>query len=624
VLASIVIPCYNYGRFLMDAIGSARAQTVAAREIIVVDDGSTDAATLALLDRLQTEPDLRVIRQANAGLPAARNAGIAAATGEFVCCLDADDMLDPTYLECAVARLLTDRAAGFAYPFVRFFGDVEEVWETREFDMEEALVANFTAVSAVFRRDDWQVAGGYSPVMRGGFEDWEFWIRLASLGRRGRVLRHPLLLHRRHGRTMTHEAKDQAEELRARIRALNPGAFGDAALRRRLRRLVPARHDPATALAPLTGAIGPDPRPGLLVVIAWARRGGAEVLLLSLLRALAPRWRILLVTTEADPHAMAEEFRAVTPEIFHLEGTLDPEDRPGFLEHLCQSRGVTHGLSSGSAWLLRVLPGLRRAVPGVAWAHITHNEVADGVFRAALAAGDAVERHVAVSRRVRQGLLQAGVAPSRVVHIENGIDPAPFAAALAAREETRGGLGVAPGERLLLWVGRFAPEKRPGLFVSALRDLGDTSIRGAMVGEGPLEGEVDAAIAAAGLGPRMQRLGHRGREEVARLLGAADLLVLTSAVEGLPLIVLEAQAAGCPVVATDVGDIRSVVRPGATGALVDPGRSQELAPAIRSALETLGTEAARRRIREDFAATPHTLGAMSGTYAALLEGMRAP
>ena len=620
VLATVVIPCYNYGRYLMDAIGSARAQTVAAREIIVVDDGSTDPTTIALLDSLQDVPDLRIIRQANAGLPAARNAGIAVATGEFVCCLDADDMLDPTYLECAIALLLADRSVGFAYPFVRFFGDVEEVWETHEFDIDEALVANFTAVSAVFRRDDWTEAGGYSPVMRGGFEDWEFWIRLACLGRRGRVLRHPLFLHRRHGRTMTHEAKEQSEELRGRIRGLNPSAFTDAALRRRLQRLVPAAGDSRTALARLSGTIGRDSRPGLLVVVAWARWGGAEVLLLSLLRELAPRWRIVLVTTEEDEQAMSDEFRTVTPELFHLEGTVDPEDRLTFLEHLCRSRGVTHGLSSGSAWLLGVLPALRRLLPGLCWAHITHNEVADGVFRAALAAEEAVDRHVAVSRRVRDGLIGAGVAPPRVAHIENGIDTAPFAAAAGTRAEMRASLGVGPEEHLLLWAGRFAPEKRPVLFVEALRDLGGLPVRGVMVGAGPLDAEVDAAIAAVP-GLRVTRLGQRGREEVARLLGAADLLVLTSAFEGLPLIVLEALAAGCPVVATDVGDIATVVRPGRSGALVDPGRPSDLAPAIRETLRTLNTAEARMRIRADFAATPHTLAAMAGAYASLLDGM---
>ncbi len=399
ILVSVVISCYNYGRYLPDAIASARAQTVTSREIIIVDDGSTDPETIELIGELHGASDLRILCQENGGLPSARNAGIAVANGEFICCLDADDMLDATYLETAIAKLLTDRAAGFVYPYVRYFGDVDDIWgDVHEFAIDEALIANFTAVTAVFRRDDWAEAGGYAPEMRGGFEDWEFWIRLACLGRRGRVLRQPLFLHRRHGRTMTSEAKERSDELRGIIRARNPAAFANRTLRRRLKLLVPPGRG---ALARLSAAFSQGPLPGLLVVVAWARRGGAEVLLLSILRALSSRWRIVFVTTETDPHAMTDEFRSVTREVFHLSGTVDPADRMEFLSHLCRTRGVTHGLSSASTWLLTALPELTASFP-LRWVHITHADVPDTVFRAAVAAGAAVDKHVAVSSLVAQ------------------------------------------------------------------------------------------------------------------------------------------------------------------------------------------------------------------------------
>jgi glycosyltransferase involved in cell wall biosynthesis len=172
---------------------------------------------------------------------------------------------------------------------------------------------------------------------------------------------------------------------------------------------------------------------------------------------------------------------------------------------------------------------------------------------------------------------------------------------------------------VLVWIGRFAPEKRPGLFVEALSALGDLSIRGLMVGEGPLEAAVDAAIHASPLGSRIQRLGHQTREQVAKLLGAADLLVVTSSHEGLPLVVLEALATGCPVVSIDVGDIKQVVRPGENGVLVDPTRPERLEPAIREALHQLRGEEVRARIRASFAEGHHTVEMMSQNYAAVLE-----
>src|SRR6266542_3718389 len=89
-LVSVIIPCYNYGEYLHDAIASVLAQELHDTEIIVVDDGSTDSNTRAVISALGT-PRTRVIVQANAGLSRARNAGIKAARGKYICCLDADD-----------------------------------------------------------------------------------------------------------------------------------------------------------------------------------------------------------------------------------------------------------------------------------------------------------------------------------------------------------------------------------------------------------------------------------------------------------------------------------------------------------------------------------------------------
>lgn len=622
-LASVVIPCFNYGLYLEEAIASVRAQTIGSCEIIIVDDGSTDPATRAVLDRLQDDPTLRVIRQTNQGLPSARNNGIAIARGEYVCCLDADDLIEPIYLECAIAVLSSDRAAGFAYSHVRMFGDVSETWETRDFDIQQALVANHISVSAVFRRDDWHEAGGYSADMRGGFEDWEFWIRLSTLGRRGRVIAHPLFLHRRHGRTMTHDAKDRQEELHARIRSLNSDVFEDAAFRRRIGRIAPPVRDDVDDFAKLSNAVRRNDKPGLLVVVPWLRRGGAEVLMVSILRGCLADWNIVVVTTEADPQQMTENFKAVTDEIFHLHGTIDAEHRIAFMRHLVLSRAVTHVLSSGSGWFLSILPDLKSGRSAdMRVANILHNEMPDSVFRAALAAGSALDRHVAVSHRVAEALRAGGLSDSQISEIANGVDPGPLGDAAAARTAVRRSYGLAPSGKVFVWIGRFAPEKRPESFVEIVSALsGMDNHRAFMVGEGPLEARTDAAIAARGLDKRITRLGHRDHEDVARLLAAADLLILTSTVEGMPLIVLEALATGCPVAATDVGDISRVVQHGWNGILVDPGTPVALADAIPEFLAAFGGDAQREALRERFSEGPYTLAAMQAAYVGMLKSL---
>jgi len=106
---SVVIPCYNDGKYLPETLQSLADQTRPADEILVVNDGSTDPATLALLDQLPKH--IRVHHQHNQGLGFARNNGIRETTGDLILALDSDDLIDPTTLEKMEAALDAMREA---------------------------------------------------------------------------------------------------------------------------------------------------------------------------------------------------------------------------------------------------------------------------------------------------------------------------------------------------------------------------------------------------------------------------------------------------------------------------------------------------------------------------------
>ncbi|MCL6636251.1 MAG: glycosyltransferase family 2 protein, partial [Peptococcaceae bacterium] len=217
-LAAVVIPCYNYGEFLPDAVGSALDQTLGNIEVIVVDDGSDDPHTLRVLAEIEAGGRARVIRQPNKGLPAARNTGIRATAARYIVCLDADDLIEPTYLEKAVMVLERRPDYGLAYPLVRLFGDVEGIWPAEPLDPPRLLMYNHIPVAAAFRREAWEKAGGYDEGMRLGYEDWDFWLKLAGAGYGGYLIREPLFKHRRHGKTMTHRALEKHGQLRGELR----------------------------------------------------------------------------------------------------------------------------------------------------------------------------------------------------------------------------------------------------------------------------------------------------------------------------------------------------------------------------------------------------------------------
>lgn len=179
---SVVIPCYNQGKYLDEAVGSILAQSYDDYEIIVVDDGSTEQATQDLL-RGYERPKTRVFRIKNQGVSAARNFGIEQAHGACVLCLDADDMIGPTYFEQAVPVLDAQPRVGIVYCEARYFGAFEGRVPLPPFETVEMLSHNIIFNAAMFRKEDWTACGGYNMNMVYGWEDWDLWLSILEFGR---------------------------------------------------------------------------------------------------------------------------------------------------------------------------------------------------------------------------------------------------------------------------------------------------------------------------------------------------------------------------------------------------------------------------------------------------------
>lgn len=181
-LVSVVIPCFNGGRYLEDAVQSALAQTWDDIEIVIVDDGSTDAATLRLLATARW-PRTRVFRQPNGGPAVARNTAIREARGRYILPLDADDTIEPTYVEKALNVLSTRHDVGCVYCKAMKFGAESGPWELPPYRAEELAVDNVIFVTAMFRKEDWLRIGGFDEGLRHGVEDYDFWVKMVASGR---------------------------------------------------------------------------------------------------------------------------------------------------------------------------------------------------------------------------------------------------------------------------------------------------------------------------------------------------------------------------------------------------------------------------------------------------------
>ncbi|MGI9079648.1 MAG: glycosyltransferase [Acidimicrobiales bacterium] len=226
------------------------------------------------------------------------------------------------------------------------------------------------------------------------------------------------------------------------------------------------------------------------------------------------------------------------------------------------------------------------------------------------------------SQLAAKGLVHRGVVPrERLVVVPNGVDASAFTPPSPARRaQIREALGVVGDQFLWLAAGRLEAQKDYPTLLRAFAGMagagGDPVLR--IAGQGPLRTEIEALAAQLGVASRTQLLGLR--TDVADLLAAADAVVLSSAFEGLPNIVLEAMAAGRPVVASRVGGVGELVVEGITGTTVSPGQPEELGRAM-SEMMALPEETRRSMgsTARSLVASRFSVGAVTAQWAALLD-----
>jgi len=193
---------------------------------------------------------------------------------------------------------------------------------------------------------------------------------------------------------------------------------------------------------------------------------------------------------------------------------------------------------------------------------------------------------VAVSPPLHDQLVGSGLHSGRVSVIRNGIAPVDADGALEnAAEQLRRELGLTVESRMILFIGRLAVEKRIDLLLQALASgpLVDVDYKLVLVGEGDLRAELENQASELGIGDRVVFTGYR--RDIPKLLKAADVFVLCSDDEGLPVVMLEAMSARVPVVSPAVGAIPGVIEDGMHGRLIPPDNAPALAGAIRDVFE---------------------------------------
>ncbi len=179
---SVIIPCYNLGKFVEETVDSVLASTFTDFEIIIVNDGSKDEYTNQLLASFN-KPKTKVITTPNQGVVKARNTAVQNSTGNYILPLDADDKISPEYMSKAVKLLDENPKLGIIYCKALMFGEDEGEWILPEYTINGMLAQCLIFVTGFFRREDFDSIGGWDYEMSYYYEDWDFWLSIIERGR---------------------------------------------------------------------------------------------------------------------------------------------------------------------------------------------------------------------------------------------------------------------------------------------------------------------------------------------------------------------------------------------------------------------------------------------------------
>jgi glycosyltransferase involved in cell wall biosynthesis len=579
---SIITPYYNTEPLFVETFVSIQAQSLQNWEWLIVDDGSTDRESINRLAEVAAKDErIKLIRQENAGPGAARNAACRKATGRYVCLLDSDDMVEPTYLEKCAWFLDSNSEFAFCNAYSVVFGDQQYLW-TKGFERGKAhLQANSGPPISVIRRSAYLDCGGFDESIRFGHEDWDFWLAMAKAGHWGYTIREFLQWYRKRG-------DGRFEQI------MRTGTVNDEFERRMHRKYdgldkefpEPTRRHPQPYETIETVALVTNPLAAnasgrrIMLIVPWMVMGGADRVNLDLIEGLAARGHdITICATLLADHRWMHEFARLTPDIFVLPNILRASDYPRFLAYLIQSRQIDTVVITGSTIGYQLLPYLRSVSTHVAFVDMCHVEephwLNGGHPRFGVGYQDALDLNIVTTRHLAEWMQGRGADGARIRVMYTGVRSAHAGRLAEVRNLVRAELGIPAEMPVIVFAGRICEQKRPAILAEILKVVHEHGLifQALVIGDGEQRAQLEKLLNQYHLTAIVQMLGSVPHQKWLDILVASDILLMPSQYEGISIALLEAMAAGVVPVVAKVGGQEEIVTP-EVGMLIPHGGNE--------------------------------------------------
>lgn len=561
-LVSIITPYYNAGKFFEQTYNSVMNQTFPWFEWIIVDDGSTDENSLRMLvDFAVRDKRIRTFRKENGGVSTARNLAIRNAKTDIVIPLDADDLIEPTFVETHYWALYYNPDCAWAYSNSVGFQNKEYLWD-KPFNAEQIKTENFLTNCAAIRKNDLNEVGCYEEITRRFNEDWHLWLKMLSAHKKPVKISNYGFWYRRTDMGAFSELNKNSgmKKLDAQLieaAATKVDTFITA-------KTYPEDHAESTFTLPTASKwdrklFVKHDKIHVLMLLPWMVMGGADQFNLDVCARLdKSRFELGIITTRRSDNNWQQRFAEHVTDIFNLPEFLDQQNWAEFISYYIKSREVDVLFLSNSHYGFYLVPWLRKEFPELVIVDYVHMEEwhwGDGGYaRTSAVMGDILDRTFVCNERTRQVMIQHfHRAPESVETLYIGVDAEKYDASKYAPGEAKKQLGIAAARPMILFPCRICDQKRPFFMLEIAKELHEKrpDIAIAVVGDGPQLKELKNAAGKANLADTVYFAGRQAN--MLAWYRDAALTLICSVKEGLSLTAYESLSMGVPVVTSDVG-----------------------------------------------------------------------
>lgn len=574
-IISVIIPFYNSRKYIEQTIITVLNQTFPYYEILIIDDGSKDEASLKKLEKIEKmDSRIKVFHKQNEGLAATRDFGASHASEctKYLMFLDDDDLIEPTFFECAYWTLETNKEASWAYADSLGFGTMEYTWN-KYFNVDKLKKVNELISEAFVRKSDFNEVNGYELREKAVNEDWNFWLKLLS---KDKYPVHMSFYGQWYRRKETGELKKASENQKRSLEIINETA---SKIKKEIHAIQYPRYKYNYDIIPeeLPNLLIPkakyteDGMINILFIIPWMITGGADLFNLNLVKGLDKRkFKVTIITTEPNKNVLRQYFEQDNDNnkianVYDLTSFLDQKYWLAFINYVIEKENINVILNSNSKFGYYCMPYLKTKYPNIPILDYVHMEEwynrNGGYSRYSSMYSSVIDKTLTCNENSKKVLIEHFKRNERELEtVYIGVDEEKFNPNNYNKEELiKKYIGENTNKKIITYICRISEQKRPLLLLEIIAKLKKErqDFKVLVVGDGNLLPKMKQKAQDLGLNEEIMFLGNITK--TAEIYKISDITINCSLKEGLALTSYESLSMGIPVISSDVGGQKELV-----------------------------------------------------------------